>query len=212
MGSYSILSSSSLGPSLRYVNYHKSPVPSLNIVKASSVVSVQAFVLLLNFGLLLPGYNRVGSKYLGSATYTSFAIMVGSSIVLCAGAVAVGLSSTSAAFLIGMAFYTLGEGITVATQAYIASVIGKSFLARVMAVLSIAAAGGKAVASGLFPQVLALGLDTHVEELVGLPFFVAAGLFLIAGGCVLAVGVRMRRSSGADGPSANPEHRDRIEE
>jgi hypothetical protein len=81
-----------------------------------------------------------------------------------------------------------------------------------MAVLSIAAAGGKAIASGLLPQVLALGLDTHVEELVGLPFFVAAGLFLIAGGCVLAVGVRMRRSSGADGPSASPEHGDRIEE
>jgi hypothetical protein len=125
MCSYSILSSSSLGPFLRYVNYHKSPVPSLNLVKASSVVSVQAFVLLLNFGLLLPSYNRIGSKYLGSATYASFAIMVGSSIVLCAGAVAVGLSSASAAFLRGMAIYTLGEGITVATQAYIASVIGK---------------------------------------------------------------------------------------
>lgn len=176
------------------------------------MLSVQAFVLLLNFGLLLPSYNRIGSKYLGSAAYASFAIMICSSIVLSGGAVVVGLSSTSAAFLIGMVIYTLGEGISVATQAFIASVIGKSYLARVMAVLSIAAAGGKAIASGLFPQVLALGLDTHVEELVGLPFFVAAALFLVAGGCAVAVRFRMRRSSGVGGPSTGPEHGDRIEE
>jgi hypothetical protein len=103
-------------------------------------------------GFFFPAYNRIGSIYLGSAAYTSFAIMVGSSIVLCAGAVAVGLSSTSAAFLIGMVIYTLGEGTTVAMQAYIASVIGKSFLARVMAALSIAAAGGNAIASGFIPS------------------------------------------------------------
>jgi hypothetical protein len=154
--------------------------------------------MLLNFGLLLPTYNRLGSEYFGSATYGSFAIMIGSSIVLCGGAVLVGFSTTSAAFLVGMVIYTLGEGISVATQAYIASVIDKSYLARIMALLSIAASGGKAIASGLFPQVLAMGLDTHVEELVGLPFFVAAGLYLIAGGCVVVVGLRTRRSSGID--------------
>ena len=156
------------------------------------MVSIQALVMLLNFGLLLPAYNRLGSTYLGSAAYTSFAIMIGSSVVLSGGAVLVGLSSTTVAFLAGMVIYTLGEGLPVATQAYIASVTDKSYLARVMAVLSIAATGGKAVASAVFPQILALGLDTHVEELVGLPFFVAAGLFLIAGGCVAIVGLRMR--------------------
>lgn len=162
------------------------------------MLSIQALVMLLNFGLLLPTYNRLGSEYFGSAAYGSFAIMIGSSIVLCGGAVLVGLSTTSAAFLVGMVIYTLGEGISVATQAYVASVIDKSYLARVMVVLSIAASGGKAIASGLFPQVLAIGLDTHVEELVGLPFFVAAGLFLIAGGCVVVVGLRTKRSSGIE--------------
>ena len=166
--------------------------------------------MLLNFGLLLPAYNRIGSKYLGSTTYTSFAIMIGSSIVLSGGAVLIGLSSASSAFLIGMVIYTLGEGLSVATQAYIASVIDKSYLARVMSVLSIAATSGKAIASALFPQVLALGLDTHVEVLVGLPFFVAAGLFLLAGGCVSAVGLRMRRASRLDRSSPGTEHGDNI--
>ena len=162
------------------------------------MVSVQAVVMLVNFGLLLPTYNRLGTQYFGSAAYASFAIMIGSSIVLCGGAVLVGLSSTSAAFMIGMVTYTLGEGINVATQAYIASVINKTYLARVLAVLSIAAAGGKAVASAVFPQVLAIGLDTHIPELVGLPFFVAAALFILAGACVIVVRLRMRSSSEAE--------------
>lgn len=162
------------------------------------MLSIQALVTLLNFGLLLPIYNRLGSDYFGSAVYASFAIMIGSSIVLCGGAVLIGLSTTSVAFLVGMVIYTLGEGISVATQAYVASVIDKSYLARVMAVLSTAASGGKAIALGLFLQVLAIGLDTQVEELVGLPFFVAAGLFLIARGCVVVVGLRTRRNSGID--------------
>ena len=175
------------------------------------MVSVQAVVMLLNFGLLLPTYNRLGTQYLGSAAYASFTIMIGSSIVLTVGAVLVGLSSTAVAFMVGMVVYTLGEGINVATQAYIASVIDKTYLARVLAVLSIAAAGGKAIASAVFPQVLAIGLDTHVEELVGLPFFVAAGLFLLAGGCVVIVGLKTKNSSGKDTSSSSTEQNDSTE-
>lgn len=83
--------------------------------------------------LLLSTYNHLDSEYFGSAAYGSFAIMIGSSIVLCGGAVFVGFSTASAAFLVGMVIYTFGEGILVATQAYIASAIDKSYLARVMA-------------------------------------------------------------------------------
>lgn len=188
-------------PAMNHCNRKADPL------KASAVVSIQALVMLLNFGLLLPTYNRLGSRYFGSAAYASFAIMIGSSVVLCGGGVLIGLSSTSAVFLIGMVIYTLGEGIMVATQAYITSVIGKSYLARVMAVLSIAVTSGKAIASLFFPQVLALGLDTHIEELVGLPFFVAAMLFLVAGGCVVIVRLRTRM----DKSSEIMEHDDEVE-
>lgn len=85
-------------------------VPETDSFKASAVLMIQALVLLLNFGLLLPVYNRLGLTYLGSAAHASFAIMIGSSIVLCGGAVLVGFSSVSAAFLVGTVIYTLGEG------------------------------------------------------------------------------------------------------
>lgn len=156
--------------------------------QASVVLSVQAVVMLINYWILLPSYTRLGTKYLGSGKNASFAIMIGSSLVLAIGAVITGLSSTASVFLFGMIIYTAGEGVTVAINAYIASVIEKGFLARVMSVVAIAATGGKAIASGFFPQVLAIGLDTHVDELVGLPFLVAAGLFLVAGASVAVAG------------------------
>ena len=42
----------------------------------------------------------------------------------------------------------------------------KSFLAMAVAVLSIAAVKGKTIASGLFPLVLTIEVDTHVTGLV----------------------------------------------
>ena len=44
--------------------------------------------------------------------------------------------------------------------------------------------GGKLLAAILFPKVLAFGLDTGVDVLVGLPCFAAAGLFVVAGVCI----------------------------
>ena len=170
--------------------------------QASAVVSIQAVVMLANFGLLLPTYTRLGTRHLGSATRASFAIMIASAAVLTGGAMLVGLSATSAAFLVGMVVYTLGEGLTVATQAYIASVVDRTYLARVMATLAVAAAGGKAIASAGFPVVLAKGLDTNVRGLIGLPFFVAAGLFVVAGACVVVVGIRSSASRGGDAAAA----------
>jgi MFS family permease len=153
--------------------------------------------MLLNFGVLLPLYTRLGTKYLGSARNASFAIMIGSSLVLAAGAVMTGMSSTAPVFILGMVVYTAGEGLTVAINAYIATVIKKAYLARVMAMVSIAATSGKAIASAVFPQVLAIGLDTHIDELVGLPFLVASALFLMAGACVIIAGLSTRQRSEA---------------
>ena len=56
--------------------------------------------------------------------------------------------------------------------------------------LSVATIIGKITAAGLFPKLLAAGLDSHIDKLVGLPFFVSAALFLFAGMCIIVVGVQ----------------------
>ena len=113
-----------------------------------------------------------------------------SCLVLMAGSIVIGFSNSTVIFFLGTILYTLGEGVPVATQAYVASRIGKSRTARVMAMLSIATIIGKITASWLFPKLLAAGLDSHIDKLIGLPFFVSAALFVFAGVCVFVVGAQ----------------------
>ena len=60
-----------------------------------------------------------------------------------------------------------------------------------MATLSLTSIFGKLIASIVFPKVLAWGLDTHVDVLVGLPFFVSAAMFVVSAPCFTIVGVKM---------------------
>ncbi|KAF2424844.1 hypothetical protein EJ08DRAFT_652296 [Tothia fuscella] len=55
---------------------------------------------------------------------------------------------------------------------------------------------GKLFASLLFPKLLAWGIDTHIELLIGLPLFVGAGLFMLSAACFSVVGMRMWNEHG----------------
>lgn len=149
--------------------------------------------MLANFSFLLPLYVRFCGRYFSPSNANLFIACI-SCLVLAIGATVTGFSSGAAIFLFAMILYTLGEGAAVTIQAYVASLIDQSRLARVMGMLSIASIGGKMAASGGFQEVLAIGLDSHLDNLVGLPFFVAATLFLIAGTSVVIVAARAQTS------------------
>jgi hypothetical protein len=159
--------------------------------QASMIVSIQGILMLLHFSLILPFLNRTAAKWLGSAGHAHFVIMAGSSVLLTLGALVVGFSNSTGVFFVGVVVYLFGEGLPTATQAFIVSLVEKRQVARVMATLSITSIFGKLCASILFPRVLAWGLDSHVELLVGLPFFVSAGMFVVSGLCFSVVGVKM---------------------
>lgn len=160
--------------------------------QASEVVSIQGFLMLIHFSIFLPFLNRVAVSRLGSPGRASFAIMTGSAILLALGALVMGISETGAKFISGVVVYLFGEGLPTATQAYIVSLVEKASAARVMATLSMASIFGKVSASLLFPKLLALGMDTHVDILVGLPLFVSAALFVASALCVSFVGLKVR--------------------
>ena len=159
--------------------------------QASYIVTVEGILMLVHFSLLLPTVSRVALFYLGSSGRAHFAVMAGSSVILTVGSVLIGFSFTSGTFIAAVILYLFGEGLPTATQAYIISLIDRAQVARVMATLSMASIGGKVIASVLFSKVLAIGLDTNVNALVGLPFFVSAGLFVLSATCVTVVGLRV---------------------
>ncbi|KAF2104754.1 MFS general substrate transporter [Rhizodiscina lignyota] len=145
--------------------------------QAASVVSMEGFLMLIYFSIMLPALNRAAAAWLGSQL-AQFVIMVCSSVLLTLGSLCIGFSNTSTVFITGVIVYLFGEGLPPATQAYIVSLVERSKVARVMATLSMASIFGKLAASILFPKVLAWGLDTRIDVLVGLPLFVSAGLRL----------------------------------
>ncbi|QDS67422.1 hypothetical protein FKW77_000027 [Venturia effusa] len=159
--------------------------------QASSVISIQGLLMLVHFSFVLPFLNSTATGYFGSSGHGHFAIMAGSALLLIIGSLVIGFSASTVNFFGGVVVYLSGEGLPTATQAFIVSLVEKSHVARVMATLSITSIFGKLLASILFPKVLAWGLDSKKELLVGLPFFASAGMFLVSGLCFTLVGVYM---------------------
>lgn len=177
--------------------------PSLHwtFPQASSVVALEGFLMLIHFSILLPALNRLAVSYLGSTTAAHFTIMLCSAILLTLGSLVMGISSTSITFISGVVVYLFGEGLPTATQAYIVSLTDKAKVARVISTLSMASIFGKLTGSILFPKVLAWGLDSHIDILVGLPMFVSAGMFVASASCVAIVGLRLQRAKSRDAAS-----------
>lgn len=160
--------------------------------QASSIVSLEGVLMLIYFSVGLPAISRIAAARLGPNA-ANFSIMAVSSLLLTIGSLGIGLSSTTGTFVAAVVVYLFGEGLPPATQGYIVSLVDKSKVARVMATLSMASIFGKLAASLFFPKLLGWGLDSHVDVLVGLPFFVSAGMFVISAFCVGIVGIRTRR-------------------
>jgi hypothetical protein len=159
--------------------------------QASTVVSIQGFLMLIHFSLVLPFLNRTAAAWLGSSGHAHFAIMAASSLLLTLGALTIGFSNTTFTFVSGVVIYLFGEGLPTATQAFIVNLVRKEQVARVIATLSMTSILGKVMASLLFPKFLAWGLDTHIDVLVGMPFFLSAGMFIVSAICFSVVGLKM---------------------
>ncbi|EME48156.1 hypothetical protein DOTSEDRAFT_21864 [Dothistroma septosporum NZE10] len=63
-------------------------------------------------------------------------------------------------------------------QAYIANLICKASLGRLLAIVSLFQVGGKIAASALGPVIINAGIDSGREELKGAIFFFAAVVFV----------------------------------
>lgn len=156
--------------------------------QATTAVSLQAIITMINFAVLLPFYTGLGTQRLGfSSARTSLIIMLFSTFLLIVGSVIIGFSATVPVFFLGLLIYTLGGGLAVATQVYISSLSDKQNLARTLGSLSMVTTIGKALASAIFPKVMAAGLDDGRDWMKGLPLFTSACLFVVAGLAIVIV-------------------------
>lgn len=149
--------------------------------KTTYLVCMAAILSFINFTLVLPNINKLCRNRFGiSARSTSAGIVVTSALILALSTTAFGLPGTTAvAFIIATIFFTLGSGLNSALQAYIVSTASSPRSSgAALTVLSLAATAGKVTASLIWPSALTLGLEHPSGKLGGLPFFVAAILFI----------------------------------
>lgn len=145
-----------------------------------------------NYFVILPAYNRLGKYYNLSALTTSLCIMMLSACILIVGSVLLGFTTSNATFLSAMVIYTLGTGLPVVTQTYIANSIGKQRMGRVLAIFSMFAVLGKMAAAGLGPHVFSAGNNANNQMLKGLIFWYGSSLFGVSIAAVSAVALRNR--------------------
>lgn len=147
-------------------------------------MAIQAVVYILTYFVLLPGYNRLGARMGFTTSSTSLIIMLLSLAFLEAGSVFLGLSATAAQFIAATCIYTLGAGLPAVIQTYIANLVEKSGLGKVLAMISLFQVAGKVASSGIGPVIISAGIDSGNEQLKGALFLFAALVLLLSGVCL----------------------------
>ena len=153
-------------------------------------MAIQAVVYIFTYFVLLPTYNKIGARYGFSPSSTSLLIMLLSVTLLIAGSIFLGLSATAPHFIAATCMYTLGAGMPVVMQTYIANLVQKSSLGRLLAIVSLFQVGGKIAASGLGPIIINAGIDSGNENLKGAIFFFAAIVFAFSASALGMVALR----------------------
>ena len=107
-----------------------------------------------------------------------------------------GLSATASHFLIATCIYTLGAGMPAVMQAYIANLVQKRSLGRLLATVSLFQVGGKIASSALGPIIINAGIDSDDERLKGAIFFFAAIVFALSASALGLVALRAGVTKG----------------
>lgn len=153
-------------------------------------MAFQAVVYIFTYFALLPTYNKLGARYALSPSSTSLLVMLLSVTLLIAGSIFLGLSATPPHFVAATCIYTLGAGMPAVMQAYIANLVQKSSLGRLLAIVSLFQVGGKMAASALGPIIINAGIDSGNDNLKGAVFFFAAIVFACSASALGVVALR----------------------
>lgn len=165
-----------------------------NISQSTYAMAFQALIYIFVYFILLPLYTKIGSYCSISPPSTSLLVMLLSVIFLSTGSTLLGLSTNAYNFIAATCVYTLGAGMPSVMQAYIASLVEKSALGRLLAIISLFQVGGKLTASAVGPVIINAGIDSGNERLKGAIFFFAAVVFLFAASGLGVVALRARRT------------------
>ncbi|KAM3523974.1 hypothetical protein MY4038_007953 [Beauveria bassiana] len=137
--------------------------------------------------ILLYVQKRFGNSFAYLITRSSFAL-------LSAGALVMGISQTWVLYMIGIMVFTLGWSAGPALKSVLTDMVSPHNIAALYTLIALCDSVGTMVGPLIFNRSYALATGWADESFMGLPFLLAAGLFLLGG---LGTLVRGRQVSGA---------------
>lgn len=169
------------------------------LATANILFSLRAGINLLLLLFLLPA---VGTALLSRFGYTSAAkdlLIARVSVVLMAvGFGVIGVSPGAAGMVLGLGVYTLGSGFGAAARSLVTGMVRREEVGRLYTAIAVADMVGGLVAGPALSWCFAVGMAWGGVG-VGLPFLVAAGLFVAVGGVVMGVRIREGEGEGREG-------------
>ncbi|KAK5626751.1 hypothetical protein RRF57_002467 [Xylaria bambusicola] len=155
-----------------------------SMARAGLIFSLRAIISSLLFFVLLPMASSFISRGLKYRLFTRDLIISSSStLLLCAGAISIAVSSNLSTLVVGFCIMTLGSGATVSLRAFLASKVDRSLSGRLFAATSTTSTIGSLIGMPLMGALYSLSISEETVN-ISFPFAMAAAAYFLVS-CVI---------------------------
>ncbi|KAI0521649.1 major facilitator superfamily domain-containing protein [Xylaria bambusicola] len=155
-----------------------------SMARAGLIFSLRAIVSSFVFFVLLPTASSFISRGLKYGSFTRDLIISSSStLLLCAGAISIAVSSNLSTLVVGFCIMTLGSGATVSLRAFLASKVDRSLSGRLFAATSTTSTIGSLIGMPLMGALYSISISEETVD-ISLPFAMAAAAYFLVS-CVI---------------------------
>ncbi|KAI1350597.1 major facilitator superfamily domain-containing protein [Xylaria sp. FL0043] len=149
-----------------------------SMARAGLIFSLRAIVSSIVFFVLLPLASSFISNVMKFGPFArDLLISSFSTLLLFAGSIAIAVSPSISALVVGFCIMTLGSGATVSLRAFLASKVDKSLSGRLFAATSATSTIGSLVGMPLMGALYSLSISKEAVN-ISLPFVMAAAAYL----------------------------------
>jgi MFS family permease len=168
-----------------------------NYAKASYLISLRAGVNLLVLTVIIPTLSGLflGRLKMSPALKDKRLTQI-SGVLLVTGCMTIFLAVSPPILILGQVVFALGFAFSVTARSLVTSLVEQKLLGTIYTSISVLTYSGILVGGPLLASSFQWGMQLREEFWMGMPFVVAAGLFMLALIAVSAVNLHSRKDSG----------------
>ncbi|RDI82394.1 hypothetical protein Vi05172_g7742 [Venturia inaequalis] len=167
------------------------------ISQTSYIISIRAIVQIAILVAVLPYLHHIFTKRVAIPATADLYVARTSVTFLITGALAMGLAAYAPSFMIALIVFSVGSGFTQAMRSFMTSLVPQHEIGLLYTVMAIFDSIGALTATPLLAYSFSYGISKG-GMLIGLPFFIVAGMYCISGVSVWCLNARLENESCHD--------------